>query len=197
MLIRLGLVGALFIAASVSPSTGRACSLAPNPGPFEPNGANDAVAPTLSSAKLLIRRAKDPGGTGGDCSGVASYTVVVEASDDETEAGGLGYEVTLLRGTLPFALLQGPVIAEGSVREPGKLVVTRDDTGDAYDATVAIRVLDRAGNRSDPIEVHVSDGAVAGGCAIGPGRARQSSSIVAGLLLLGLARRGRARKAAD
>ncbi len=184
-LVVLGGFAAITLAVSLGPRTAVACSRVATLGVFETSPSADSTPPILKSAKLDISRAGEPVGT---CEARGSFEVSTDASDDVSEARDLGFELTLVRGTLPFKLPAGPVIGVDSFRQAGKLTDTTLDDGSDYDATVSIRVLDSAGNRSEPIEVHVS-GAGDGGCSLGRRRGGQGASWTIALMLVGYALR--------
>ena len=175
----------------VSPAPALACSLVEPPREVTPSGdLNDGVPPVLKSAQLEVRRAKDPGSGGdGDCGDIGGYTFRVDGTDDVTRPEDLAYSFKLVRGTLPFKLPVKPVRAT-SGRRAGELSSWFSDDGEAFDAVVAVAMVDSAGNASEPVEVHASGDAVGCGCAMATGR---PGAAVAGLALgaLLLVRRSR------
>lgn len=181
--------GCLLIAASLTAAQADACSLVQPPQPFEPTASDDKTPPTLDEAHISIRRAKDPGSSGkSDCSDVGSYIVTLRASDDQTPSADLAVQLELVKGNLPFSLPEGAVIDEPRFRREGEVSVSFGDDGSAYDAIVAVRVMDSSGNLSEAIEVHVSGDDV-GGCAFSRRPAGGSAGVALAMTLALLARR--------
>jgi hypothetical protein len=191
----LGCSAAAFVLGSIAASSALACSVAepPQPVTFATDSADD-VPPVLNSARLDVRRANDPGSSGdGDCGEIGSYTFSVDAADDVTSRDDLAYSLKLVKGTLPFAIPDQP-IRDTFRPSAGKLSSWFSDSGDAFDGTIAVAMVDGAGNFSEPVEVHASGDAVGCGCAL---RAGDPNAAAAGLLVVGLllGRRSRALQA--
>lgn len=187
------------MAAWTSSSFARTASACSVDSPFEPyqlQTSDDELPPTLDAADIGVKRAREPGGTSSDCSDLGGYRVRVEASDDETAASDLGYLLTRVEGSLPFALPTVPVI---DTRRRDDLHVWFTDAGDAFDGVIEVRVVDRAGNQSEPQRVHVADDSVGCACAV-PGTDLRSSAeawtLAALAALAGLAC-GRRRRAPE
>jgi hypothetical protein len=110
----------------------------------------------LVSASIEIERSENPGSLGADCSGLGHFHVRVNASDDRTPAADLGFDLSVVDGTLPFKF---PSQYVESFQEPTEDFSTWfSDDGSDFAATVEVRVVDRAGNVSDPIDVRVTSG---------------------------------------
>jgi hypothetical protein len=169
---------------SLKASAALACSLVEPPEPATFTPSDDDVPPLLKSAHLDVRRADDPGSSGdGDCGDIGGYTFVVDAEDDVTRPKDLAYSLKLVKGTLPFVLPDQPVLATFS-RSAGKLSSWFSDDGKAFDATIAVAMVDSAGNFSEPVEVHASGDAVGCGCAWRAGHPSAGAAwLVVGALL--------------
>jgi hypothetical protein len=116
--------------------------------------------------------------------------VRVEVTDDVSRPEDLAYLLELVEGTLPFELPAEPVRAKFD-RRAGEMSSWFVDDGEAFDAVVAVKMVDEAGNVSEPVAVHASGGAVGCGCAMPAGRPGNAAAAfaVATLLLLRRARR--------
>jgi hypothetical protein len=184
--IWLGCSGLAFISGSLTTSPARACSLVEPPQPVTASdNANDDVPPVLKSARLDVRRAKEPGSSGdGDCGEIGTYTFYVDVVDDITRSEDLAYSLKLVKGTLPFELPSQPVRAS-SGRSAGEMSSWFSDDGEAFDAVIAVAMVDEAGNVSEPVEVQASGDAVGCGCALPAGRPGTAAAALAvGALLL-------------
>lgn len=184
----------LFVAASALATclglsrTASACSLAPQFTNYETQTqSSDRVAPTLVSASIEIERSENPGSLGADCSGLGHFHVRINASDDRTPAADLGFDLSVVDGTLPFKF---PSQYVQSFQEPSEDFSTWfSDDGSDFAATVEVRVVDRAGNVSDPIDVRVTSEEPGCGCSmVGTERAGAGAWLGA-LLLLSFVRR--------
>lgn len=91
------------------------------------------------------------------------------AADDVTRPEDLAYSLKLVKGTLPFDSASQPVRATSGVKA-GEMSSWFGDDGEAFDAVVAVAMVDSAGNVSDSVEVHASGDAVGCGCALPAGR---------------------------
>jgi len=193
---------ALAIAVAVLASSGlvafsgeaRACTYAPLSAYTLDHGSGDTAPPLLSAANISIMRA--PGDSNGaDCRDLGSYTITVDASDDETGADDLGFSVALVEGSVPFEVPDGDVEPSSS----GSLSSPFPDDRLAFQGTLEVRVVDRAGNRSDPILVSASgdDMTEDEGCSCSaagaPSRSYGAFMGLAGLLLLNRRTRARVR----
>ncbi len=181
--------GCLILAAGFTTPHADACSLLAPPQPFEPVASDDKTPPTLDEAHIKIQRAKDPGShENTDCSDVGGYTLTVRASDDRTPTADLAVALELVKGNLPFSLPEGAVLEDAFARQDDELNFSFGDAGNAYDATVAVRVMDASGNLSEPFEVHVS-GEDVSGCAFSRRPARGSAAAAVAMALALLVRR--------
>jgi hypothetical protein len=184
--IGLGCSGLAFISGSLTASPALACSLVEPPQPVTASGnPSDDVPPVLKSARLDVRRAKEPGSSGdGDCGEIGGYTFHVDAADDVSRPEDLAYSLVLVKGTLPFEIPVQPVrVTLG--RRAGEMSSWFSDDGEAFDAVVAVAMVDDAGNVSEPVEVHASGDAVGCGCALPAGRPGTAAAALAvGALLL-------------
>jgi hypothetical protein len=107
----------------------------------------DTTPPVLSAADISIYRADDPGNNSGDCSGLGGYKITVDASDDQTVQDDLGFSLKLVDGSFPFHIPEDTVIGN---QDDGTLSDWFTDEGEAFDGTLEVRVVDQAGNRSEP-----------------------------------------------
>ena len=141
----------------------RACSPPAHVGEYSLHDtSSDTTPPVLSAAKLSVRRAKDPDGQEAACENLGRYTITVEASDDETDAADLGFALALVDGSFPFHVPEGNVIGDD---DEGKLSDWFVDDGEAFDGTIEVRVVDRAGNLSEPVLVSASGDEVGCSCS--------------------------------
>jgi MYXO-CTERM domain-containing protein len=129
----------------------RACSWSP-PGPYYIDETlDDDTPPTLTAVDLSVRRRKG-NSDGANCGDIGEYTIKVEAADDQTAAGELGFAVALAEGNFPFPVPEGDVAGDLYGDLSGAFV----DEGEAFQGTLEVRVVDRAGNRSEPVLVSAS-----------------------------------------
>jgi hypothetical protein len=187
------LVTAVLVAALRADA--RACSVA-GPTPYVVDAsmqATDHVAPTLEPLSIAsLQRGTATGGacSGSSCDGMGSLALTIAASDDVTPANNLGYRFSLAAGALPasfFILLDQP--SQVTVSD-GKIWFNWDDGTEDHapiDFTLQMVAIDRAGNRSAPQMVRVTDDP--GGCAIARPHPRGLACIVAAALLLARRRR--------
>lgn len=165
--------------AVVAPRPARACSLF---GYDEVTFAagTDTVAPTLTVGHPTVWRGD------GTCAGTGLVEIDVTATDDQTDAALIAYQVLVTRGGEVFPGLPTTPFTQLS----GDLSLHFNDRGQALDLTLQVRAVDRAGNLSAPVEVTVIDAPPGdeGGCAVGGG---VGGGWLAGLALVPLARRRR------
>jgi hypothetical protein len=156
--------------------------------------ANDTEPPTLRSASIVFKRAEDPGGHGADCRTNGRYFLEVDASDDRTAEDDLGFSLSLVDGRLPFELPD--TFVRSSIESGGDLTSWFVDDGNEFEATIEVKMVDRAGNLSEPIAVRASEDAVGCGCSmIGDGRPGAAGWVVS-VLVLSFVRRRLSRRAA-
>lgn len=128
-----------------------ACSWIPPETYRTDSSTSDTTAPNLAAADISVQR--KPGNDNGvSCGDIGSATISIEASDDQTAQGQLGFSVTLVEGSLPFEVPERDM-------EPnmdGDLNILFADQGQAFQGTLEVRVVDRAGNRSEPVLVSAS-----------------------------------------
>lgn len=142
----------------------RACSPGDHAQSYDTNeDSPDSTAPVLEDASISVRRARDPGDNSGGCEELGSYTITVEASDDQTRADELGFSLSLVDGSFPFRVPGGPVIDLND--DAGTLSDWFVDEGEAFDGTLEVRVVDRAGNLSEPKRVSASGDEVGCSCS--------------------------------
>lgn len=179
-MVWLGCTGLAFLLGALAPSPALACSPIEPPQPVTASdNPSDDVPPVLKTAQLDVRRAKEPGSSGdGDCGWMGGYTFLVDAADDVTPPEGLAYSLRLVKGKLPFALPDQPVRAT-SGRSAGEMSSWFSDDGEAFDAVVAVAMVDEAGNVSEPLEVHASGDAVGCGCALSAGSPGTAAAALA------------------
>jgi hypothetical protein len=98
------------------------------------------------------------------CDGQSTITIKPTATDDRTSTADMGYELTLLSGSLPSRHLSLP---ESAVDGWGGVLYLSwgGDTGDGLSFTLGVRAVDRAGNRGPITEIKISRGS--GGCEVG------------------------------
>ncbi len=168
----------LALTAAAAPSPALACSLlGPNPFTVTVDPAVDPVAPTLDGdVSVEVLRGRFLGGD--SCSDLGfvdlSFAPAVDEqelpTDDEVRADewpGLGYQLSLVAGSLPegLSLGEGPVHArrDGDAAALSLVWVDGADAGqEPVDFTLALTAVDGAGNESEPVEFSVAD---AGGCS--------------------------------
>lgn len=158
-----GLAGLTFAGLVAFSEPAQACSPPDHAQEYSTHdSSSDTTPPVLSAANISVRRAKDPDGETAACENIGRYTITVEASDDMTEANDLGFALTLVDGSFPFRVPEGNVIGHN---DDGKLSDWFEDDGDAFDGTLEVRVVDRAGNLSEPVFVSESGDAVGCSCS--------------------------------
>lgn len=163
---------------AVAPRPARACSLF-GYDPVFLSAGSDTVAPTLTVGRATVWRGD------GSCAGTGLVQVEVAATDDQTPADQIGYQVLVTRGEVRFPGLPATPFTQGS----GDLALHFNDTGQALDLTLQVRAVDRNGNLSAPVDVDVRDVPPdEGGCAVGGGGA---AGWLAALALVPLVRRRR------
>lgn len=157
------LAGLTFAGLMAFSESARACSMAGHVEKYSlDDSSSDTTPPVLSAADVSVRRAKDPDGETAACENIGNYTITVDASDDVTDATDLGFALTLVDGSFPFHVPKGNVIGHN---DDGKLSDWFDDDGNAFDGTLEVRVVDRAGNLSEPVLVSASGDAVGCSCS--------------------------------
>jgi len=150
LIVPMAVVG---IVLPLGPAPVHACTLAAPYSAYElDETADDSVAPKLRSAEIDIMRVAEIGSS--MCGDIGQYLVLVDAIDDTTEADDLGVQLTLLDGTLPF--LPPPETVEPD-QEGGGFTSWFDDHGSSFGGTVEVRVVDRAGNVSQPIRLTLGE----------------------------------------
>ncbi|ACY17189.1 MYXO-CTERM sorting domain-containing protein [Haliangium ochraceum] len=193
------IAGGLAALTSVAaPTPAHACSFAaPQPHELDPDEQDvDEQAPSAPTATVSIgREPLDEGGCfplENSCSGTGFLTLNLDASDDRSQLSELGYVLQLVAGTPPQGLYV-PGTAEEPVRatgDGGQLLLVFNDSGQAFDFTLAIRAVDLGGNFGEPVELRVSDAAVpcadGGGEDIGGGCRAGASDPAWPLALFGL-----------
>jgi MYXO-CTERM domain-containing protein len=117
------------------------------------------------------------------------YRIRVEASDDRTPATDLGFALSLVDGTLPFTLPAEPV---QSFRQPSEDFSTWfSDDGEEFAGTIEVRVVDRAGNMSEPVNVRATGEAVGCGCSMVGMKRPGAAGWLGAFLILSFVRRRR------
>jgi MYXO-CTERM domain-containing protein len=176
-----------------------ACSIVgPTPLQIDPTlKATDTTPPTLTVAALTGvkrgqgRQSDGCSSTASSCDDLGWINVAVQGTDDMTMSQELGFRVALVAGTPPAGL----TIPEGATTGFVSLLWIDGNTDDqeAFDFTLAIVAVDRAGNESAPKTVHiVSEGS---GCSVAspaPPRGMLAFALVT-LVALGVRRRSRSQ----
>lgn len=151
----------------LTPSRVFACKFAGNPAHvLDPAEVSVDTTPPTAPGPISVERLRR--GVGPDLSGAASscddlgriVLSFTHASDDRTTAVDMGYEVTLVDGTLPngLELPDGPV---GSLvgGEGARIAFTwidgASDPQEAFDFMLGVVAVDRAGNRAAPSDMRV------------------------------------------
>jgi hypothetical protein len=149
--------------------TALACSvLGPEPHALV-EASDDATPPATPEFQgLTISRGHGPGpgGAATSCDDIGFITLSLATEDDTSPAAAIGYQLSLVDGTLPFDLPAEAVRPQGGA----DLVLTWIDGAtrdqEALTATLEIIAVDEAGNLSDqPLTVELSDPGSGGGCA--------------------------------
>lgn len=168
--------------------TASACSLAPQFTDYVTQAqSSDTSPPTLRSASIDVERADNPGPLGPDCSGLGHFSIRVDASDDQTPRADLGFDLSLVDGTVPFVF---PSQYFQSFQEPRDDFSTWfGDDGSDFAGTVAVRVVDRAGNVSEPVNVRVTSEEPGCGCSMVGAQQPGATGWLGALLLLSFVRR--------
>jgi MYXO-CTERM domain-containing protein len=153
---------------------------------------NDGEPPTLRGASIVFKRAEDPSGHNADCSNNGRFFLDVDASDDHTGEDDLGFSLSLVDGRLPFELPDRFV--RSSIDSGGDLTSWFTDDGNEFTATIEVRMVDRAGKLSEPVNVRATEDAVGCGCSTA-GAGRPGAAAWAGaLVVLLFLRRRRSRR---
>lgn len=178
----LAAVAAAAALVAVVPRPARACSLF-GYDPMFLSAGSDTVAPTLSVGPATVWRGD------GSCAGTGLVQVEVTATDDQTPANVIGYQVLVTRGDVRFPGLPATPFTQLS----GDLSLHFNDTGQALDLTLQVRAVDRNGNLSAPVDVDVRDVPPGdeGGCAVGGSGVGAGAGWLAALALVPLVRRRR------
>jgi MYXO-CTERM domain-containing protein len=155
--------------------------------------AADQTPPSLPAipAPTVHYGADDSSGCGGAKCGDATYIgIAALATDDMTAADHIGYRLSLVDGTLP-ANTTLPTTAIDPFLDQVRVYFPHDTV--AFDFTLQVVAIDRAGNESAPQTVRVTDDS-GHACAVARGRAGRTDLGWAALLaLLAVASRQRRR----
>lgn len=92
---------------------------------------------------------------------MGEFRIRVDASDDRTSNNDLGFSLSVVEGSVPFYMPKTSVQGTGE----GELTSWFGDNGDAFSGTLEVKVVDRAGNESDPVRVRATSDAVGCGCS--------------------------------
>lgn len=167
----------------LAPRPAEACSPFTNaPFEIEPGLGGDVTPPGAVTADATFAAALD------DAESMCAWAGVVSlrASATDDASAGLGFQVSVVQGTL-IGAPAGP-ITHGLVNELVFYTTTID-----VDVVLDVRAVDRAGNVGPATRVVAAHPVVAdGGCAAGGGAG--GGGAVALALALGLALRGRRRR---
>jgi hypothetical protein len=180
-----------------------ACSLRSNqPLVLDPQAqASDSAPPSvptaavesITSGKGPVRDSSGCGESASSCDDLGRISLTVSATDDQTAAASLGFQVELVAGNLPAGL----TLPTGAVLLLGQYLFLHwidgaSDDQEAISFSLAIRAVDLAGNVGPPVTVQVSDPG-SGGCSVAARRVGWSwpASVLAVLLAARLLRRRR------
>jgi hypothetical protein len=149
-----------------------ACSFPANvPHVRDPMHANDAVAPGEVTATFVsVSPPADTEGcgaqSGNSCSGLGSFSFVLEASDDQTPADSMGFQLRLVEGELPN-LLGGFPSEPQRPYQPGAsfVFVFSDHEPQAISFVLEVRAVDLNGNLGPPLRIQILRAAESGACA--------------------------------
>ncbi len=176
---------ALVIAAT--PRAAEACSFA-TWFPFEEDPSLvgvDTTPPATPSATFEVSRFEDSGlCTHNSCEGLAALLIRFEGlADDMTAVADLGFEVRVAEGNPPPSLTfeTGTFIISSGTAVPY-------DADDPLDFTLAIRIVDKAGNASDDVLLHVTDPGPSG-CSVTGARAADLAPLALALAFFAATRR--------
>ena len=166
------------LAAMVAaPTEARACSLVGlTPWVLDPSHADDVSPPTLTVTGWSVWRGE------GTCAGTGGIQLDLEATDDRSVT--LGLELAAIAGAYPASF--DPPSGAFSQGFTTGVALFFIDSGQPIDVTLAVRAVDRNGNRSEPAIVRVTDGGAEdsdGGCAAGGGG--RGGAALLGLAALG------------
>lgn len=125
----------------------------------------DTIPPKLAHVDPEIWRTTGPvydvdedgnvlGGVSSSCDGISSFALTVEATDDRSELSEMRARVTVVAGESPIDFEGGAwrVIGDGLYFY---WVESAQEGLPPLSFALEIRVVDRAGNESEPLEVHV------------------------------------------
>jgi hypothetical protein len=139
-----------------------ACSVLDPYQEYSTGVSDDVIRPVLTKATIEITRSENPGpGNGGECGGMGHFRIRVDASDDQTKKNDLGFSLSVVEGSVPFYMPTTSVRGTGE----GDLTSWFSDSGDAFEGTLEVKVVDRAGNESDAVRVRAISDAVGRGCS--------------------------------
>jgi hypothetical protein len=178
----------------IAPSSARACK----PGSNHPHTLDaqaqgtDSTPPGLPTVSVeRIGRGKGPqrsgcGESGTSCDDLGTITLLVNATDDQTSAESMGYQVELASGSLPSGL----DIPSAAVRTMGGRLYFywidgNTDDQEAVSFSLTIRAVDLAGNVGEPATIAISDPGSGSGCTVarrGPASGWHCTAV--GILLL-------------
>ena len=184
-MIRILAAIAVAAVALAAPAPAEACSWFQNqPFTIDTEPGTDTVAPTMTTSGWEIYRS-EPDST---CAGVVNLDLRVAATDD---ASGVGYEVTVVSANVDFNGLGDAIVSPSLSGGLSYQTGYGPTATPLLDLQLTIRAVDRAGNYSAPVEVHVleEDTDEGGGCSAG-GRGAAGSALLLALAAL-LARRPR------
>jgi hypothetical protein len=155
------LVGApLLLVFGLEPRVALACSYS-IPPPVEPHPGLvgiDVTAPVLTAVRLSGLERGIPG-TAGGCLTHSFISLEADASDDLTRPEELAYRVETVSDDAP-SFYDWPM--------SDMYFTWEEEPTKPLDLVLRVRAVDQAGNESDSMDIHVTDGVEDdGGCSIG------------------------------
>jgi hypothetical protein len=154
-----------FASAFALTRTAAACTLVSPYQEYATESSSDVAAPVLSGASIVIQRAESPQAE--ECGDVGQFLIRVDASDDVTSKDDLGFALSVVDGRLPF-MMPSTYVQSSHFRKPGELTSWFNDDGGSFDGTLEVKVVDRAGNASNPVQVRAKGRDITGCSLTGP-----------------------------
>jgi hypothetical protein len=182
------LLGTLLLGLELTPREALACSyVLPAPYHVDPAQVGVDVTPPVLSAVRVSELVRGIPGAGGSCGPLkATLALDVDAVDDVTADENLGYRVEVLRGLAPV------YIAEPTAY---MYYIWSDEPAEPLDFELRVRVLDEAGNESNPVDIRVTDNLdTEDGCSMAPASSEAAAAWSCALAALAWRLRRRPRR---